>query len=172
MGVISAPVNDRPVGFHVHDLEAFRLVFPPRLIGSPFVMYGGANRALKVSRASVVLLYWPGLLRQLTRLTTYAPASQKAGRRCDRVNNERDSGCGKGCNEGREPTIASVIGDRQRDPQGMVISTSGSAPCCRTFSIFASPETLGATQGGYRCEENQRLPVSRLPRFATEKISL
>src|SRR5271154_3647438 len=51
--------------------------------------------------------------------------------------------------------------------RGKVISVSGkSAPCCRTFSIFASPETLGATQSGYRCEENQRLPVSRLPRFA------
>jgi hypothetical protein len=50
MSVISAPVNDRLVGFHGHDLEAFRLVFPPRLIGSPFVVYDGANRVLKVSR--------------------------------------------------------------------------------------------------------------------------
>jgi hypothetical protein len=33
-------------------------------------------------------------------------------------NNGRDSGCGKGFAEGPEPTIASAIGDRQRDPQG------------------------------------------------------
>ena len=37
MSVISAPVNDRPVDFDAHDFEAFRLIFPPRLIGSPFV---------------------------------------------------------------------------------------------------------------------------------------
>ena len=57
MSAISAPVNDRPVDFHAHDLDAFRLIFPPRLIGSPFVVYDGANRALKVSRASVADLH-------------------------------------------------------------------------------------------------------------------
>jgi hypothetical protein len=77
MSVISTPVNDRPVGFHAHDLKAFRLIFPPRLIGGPFVVYGGANRALKVSRDSVAPLYRPGLLWQLARPTAYAPASRR-----------------------------------------------------------------------------------------------
>jgi hypothetical protein len=77
MGVISAPVNDCPVGFHAGDLEVFRLIFPPRLIGSPFVVYDGANRALKVSRASVARLHRPGLLWQLARFRTYAPASRR-----------------------------------------------------------------------------------------------
>lgn len=73
MSVISAPVNDRPVDFHAHDLEVFRLIFPPRLIASPFVVYDGANCALKGSRASVALLHQPGLLWQLACLTAYAP---------------------------------------------------------------------------------------------------
>jgi hypothetical protein len=90
MSVISAPVNDRPVGFHAHDLEAFRLVLPPRLIGSPFVVYDGAqSRPESLESLSRPIVNWPGLLRELTRLTTYAPASQKAGRRCDRANNEK-----------------------------------------------------------------------------------
>jgi hypothetical protein len=72
MSVISAPVNDRPVDFHAHDLEVFRLIFPPRLIGSLFVVYDGANCALKGSRASVALLHQPGLLWQLACLTAYA----------------------------------------------------------------------------------------------------
>lgn len=150
-------------------LKAFRLVFPPRLIGSPFVVYDGANRALK-SVESLSRPIAPARALEATGPDDLCAGESKAERRCDRANNGRDSGCGKGFTEGREPTIASAIGDRRRDPQGKVISTSGkSTPCSRTFSIFASPETLGATQGGYRCEENHRLPVSRLPRFATEK---
>jgi hypothetical protein len=58
--------------------------------------------------------------------------------------------------------------------RGKVISVSGkSAACCRTFSIFASPETLGATQSGYRCEENQRAPgLSSTEICKLKKISL
>lgn len=139
-------------------LKVFRLVFPPRLIGSPFVMYDGANRALKVSRASVTRFAPARALEATGPDDLCAGESKKLNDAVIGRTMERDSGCGKGFTEGREPTIASAVGDRQRDPQGerSYPHLVKSAPCCRTFSIFASPETLGATQSGYRCEENQR----------------
>jgi hypothetical protein len=128
-------------------LKAFRLVFPPCLIGSPFVVYDGANRALKVSRASVAQLHQPGLLRQLALTTLMRRRVKKLNDAVIGRTVRRDSGCGKGFTEGREPTIASAIGDRQRDPQGKTSYPHLVNPlhAVAHLASFASPETLGAT---------------------------
>lgn len=127
MSVISAPVNDRPVDFHAHDLEVFRLIFPPRLIGSPFVVYDGANCALKGSRS----LRRP-IAPARALVATGLPDGLCARRLDDAVIGRtmgRDSGWGKGCTEGRGPTIASTI----RRP------AAGSTGEKRSYPYLANP---------------------------------
>jgi hypothetical protein len=159
----SQPVNVRTSHFRVHDLPQSGSSFPQSLTGSTFLEYDGANRALKVSRASIVLLQRRGLPWQLASLTNYALGSRWLSDAVIGQTTEVNLGAARGAPRGfnqlsrqhRRPAAGST-GTRARPHQATPIHAVAHLAPARTRT---SPETLGATQGGYRSEEARCVPT-------------